>query len=61
MNWAFYGMIAGLGYILTLFLSKMHLAMYSQAFLVTSIEIGMGYAIFFQFVMIALNLWPLRP
>ena len=54
-------MIAGLGYILALFISKIHLALYSQAFLVTSVEIGMGYAILFQFVMIALNLWPLRP
>ena len=44
-----------------LYLSKIYLAMYTQQCLMTSIELGMGFAIGFLVLMIACGLWPLRP
>ena len=56
-----YYAIFGVIYIIILYLSKMYLAMYSQACLMTSIEVGMGFAIMFMVIMIVTNLWPLNP
>mmetsp|Transcript_10754 Transcript_10754/g.13451 ORF Transcript_10754/g.13451 Transcript_10754/m.13451 type:complete len:283 (+) Transcript_10754:151-999(+) len=60
MNLAFYGMIAGAVYMFALYLAKMHLMLYSQTFLVTSIELGMGFAILFLVLMVSINMWPIR-
>ena len=60
MNFSFYAMMAGAGFLFVLYLSKMHLLQSSETVIITSIELGMGSAILFLIIMIAANVWPIR-
>lgn len=55
MAYAFFGVFAGFSF--ALFLSKAHLAQYSLQILMTSVELGMGFAIIFLFMMIGCDMW----
>lgn len=60
MNLAFYGMLAGVVYLFALYLAKTHFMQYSQTLLMTSLELGMGFAIIFLVLMVATGMWPIR-
>lgn len=60
MNFAFYAMIAGAIFLFILYLAKIHLMQSSQTVIITSIELGMGFAIVFLILMIGINFWPIR-
>ena len=60
MNFSFYAMMVGAGFLFALYLSKMHLLQSSEAVIITSIELGMGFSILFLIIMIAANVWPIR-
>ena len=60
MNFAFYAMIAGAIFLFILYLAKIHLMQSSQTVIITSIELGMGFAIVFLVLMIGINFWPIR-
>ena len=60
MNLAFYGMIVGVVYLFSLYLAKTHFMQYSQTLLMTSVELGMGFAIIFLVMMVATGMWPIR-
>ena len=60
MNFSFYLMIAGASFLVSLYLSKLHLLQSSQTIIITSIELGMGFSILFLVFMIVTGLWPIR-
>ena len=60
VNFSFYCMIFGACFLFALNLSKMHLNQNSQTTLITSIELGMGFAIVFLIMMVVFNAWPVR-
>ena len=60
MNFSFYAMTIGIGFLFVLYLSKLHLLLGSQTVILTSIELGMGFAVVFLLLMVAGNMWPIR-
>lgn len=60
MNFSFYAMIVGASFLVSLYLSKLHLLQNSQTVIITSIELGMGFAILFLIFMIVTSMWPIR-
>ena len=60
MNFSFYAMVVGATFVFLLYLSKMHLMQASQVAIITSVELGMGFAIVMLILMITTNMWPIR-
>jgi len=60
MNFTFYFMIGGAAYLLTLYLSKTHLMQYSSTVVITSMELGMGFAVVCHVLMVISGMWPIR-
>ena len=60
MNFSFYGMMVGSCFIFALYLSKLHLQQNKQTAVITSIELGMGFAAVFLMLMVVFNMWPIR-
>ena len=60
MNFSFYAMVVGATFVFLLYLSKMHLMQASQVAIITSVELGMGFAIVSLILMITTNMWPIR-
>ena len=60
LNFAFYTLLVGVGYLFALFLAQDHLMQSTQTVIIASIELGMGFSIVFLILMVGTGLWPIR-